>query len=610
MLKPTGIFLLLSVFYLQAAAGPWKGMAVTGNGRICAVYSDDHRLDTARDGAGLRHLFFRTYEADYLRGTRLTVLKDGKPVSAAGPASVGMVNYHSPQSVWNYPGLQPVSLRLTAYTGDAILIGITADSSQAWEFSFHLRAVRKTNRITRLETRERIPGGILAGWDTGVVLAFTALGSESANWTVLTDSVVSFRATGSQVLAVSAAGSKAGLESGIQELTADPDPFLTADNAWDRWMASGKQPLSLPETDREAYRRNLAAARSANLEGQVPADLTGQFTTQGMPQLYPRDAMMSARVFLETGHLKEARQILEFWQNARIPKKSPGEWYARYSAASEAVDGGDGARFDEPEWDANGYFLTLARRLSDLTGQCPADSSFLFETAGFLCHQIDRKGLLYEGGIIEWTGFLPSTNLTCAAALTSAAELARSFNRPDLAEKFTRASETITRNLTRMTDPATGVYADVRTLDVKASDGTSLEGNSVHYMWGTASLFGILWGYSDHPLMQKTMDWYQKNTFILNGGMQYFTTPDPGLDGYGRAAFFFMTAAAAEYELIRGNRKQARYHLDWLLANSSVYGLMPERIFPDGSDCSEASPLTWCCAETALALLKYDESNR
>jgi len=610
MLKPTGIILLLWVFYLQAEAGPWKGMAVTGNGRICAVYSDDPRVGTARELPGLRHLFFRNYETDYLRGTRLTLLKNGRPVPAESPVSAGLFNYHTPQSVWKYPGSQPVSLKLTASTRDAILIGITADSLQAWEFSFHLRKVRKTNRITCLETLKPVPGGVLAGWDTGVFLAFADVRPGAECGAVLTDSVVTFRSSGSKILAVAAAGSAEGVNSLIALLTADRDPFLTADTGWDEWMSSGKQPLHAPEADREAYRRNLSAARSANLEGQVPADLTGQFTTQGMPQLYPRDAMMSARVFLETGHLKEARQILDFWQNARIPKKSPGEWFARYSAAGEAIDGGDGARYDEPEWDANGYFLSLSRRIAGLTGVCPADSAFIFETAGFLCRQIDRKGLLYEGGIIEWTGFLPSTNLTCAAALTSAADLARTFNRPDLEAQYTRASETITRNLARMVDPATGVYADVRTLDVKASDGTSLEGNSVHYMWGTASLFGILWGYPDHPMMQKTMDWYQQNTFILNGGMQYFSTPDPGLDGYGRAAFFFMTAAAAEYELIRGNRTQARYHLDWLLANSSVYGLMPERIFPDGSDCSEASPLTWCCAETALAILKYDETHR
>jgi hypothetical protein len=48
----------------------------------------------------------------------------------------------------------------------------------------------------------------------------------------------------------------------------------------------------------EAYKRNLYCVKAANLNGQIPADITGQFVTNNMPQLYPRDAMMCARVLL------------------------------------------------------------------------------------------------------------------------------------------------------------------------------------------------------------------------------------------------------------------------------------------------------------------------
>ena len=48
----------------------------------------------------------------------------------------------------------------------------------------------------------------------------------------------------------------------------------------------------------EAYKRNLYCVKAASLNGQIPADITGQFVTNNMPQLYPRDAMMCARVLL------------------------------------------------------------------------------------------------------------------------------------------------------------------------------------------------------------------------------------------------------------------------------------------------------------------------
>ena len=40
-----------------------------------------------------------------------------------------------------------------------------------------------------------------------------------------------------------------------------------------------------------------------------------------------------------------------------------------------------------------------------------ADNKFIFELADFIANHIDRSGLLYEGGIVEWTGYLPATNM-------------------------------------------------------------------------------------------------------------------------------------------------------------------------------------------------------
>jgi GH15 family glucan-1,4-alpha-glucosidase len=90
--------------------------------------------------------------------------------------------------------------------------------------------------------------------------------------------------------------------------------------------------------------------------------------------------------------------------------------------------------------------------------------------------------------------------------------------------------------------------------------------------------------------------------------MQYFDSPDPGLASYGHGVFFFTTAAAAQYESLYGRSSTAKSFIDWMMRNANSYGLMPEHILPDGSDCSPASPLSWCSAEFAAALLLWSQS--
>src|SRR5581483_7212072 len=211
----------------------------------------------------------------------------------------------------------------------------------------------------------------------------------------------------------------------------------------------------------EAYKRNLYCVKAANLNGQIPADITGQFVTNNMPQLYPRDAMMCARVLLVTGHPQEARQVIEFWGNRQVPMKTPGEWYARYDAHGKAVDGGSGARFDEPEWDANGYFIYLLTKYHEAKGVWLADRKKIYELADFLVQHIGDNGLLYEGGIVEWTGYLPATNMICAAALKNAASMAREFGDAERARKYVAASERIASSLGQLFDQSRQTYADV-----------------------------------------------------------------------------------------------------------------------------------------------------
>lgn len=278
----------------------------------------------------------------------------------------------------------------------------------------------------------------------------------------------------------------------------------------------------------EAYRRNIYCVKAANLNGQIPADITGQFVTNNMPQLYPRDAMMCARVLLMTGHLEEARQVIEFWANPKIPMKTVGEWYARYDANAKPVDAGSGARFDEPEWDANGYYIYLLTEYHRLKGVWLANPKLIYELADFLVAHLSPNGLLREGGIVEWTGYLPATNMICSAALQNAAKIAREFGNEAKATAYSAAAQKISAALPEMFDSTRQTYADVRFTSKKGPNGESLadQMGDKTYLWDTTANVGLLWGYPDHRAIQLSNAFYEKNTVKLNGGMQYFDTPD------------------------------------------------------------------------------------
>jgi GH15 family glucan-1,4-alpha-glucosidase len=357
----------------------------------------------------------------------------------------------------------------------------------------------------------------------------------------------------------------------------------------------------------EAFKRNLYCVKSANLGGQIPADITGQFVTNNMPQLYPRDAMMCARALLAAGHPQEAKQVIEFWASSRAPMKTPGEWYARYDAHAQAVDGGSGARYDEPEWDSNGYFIFLLNQYHALTGEWLAKPPLVYELADFLVNHLSQNGLLWEGGIVEWTGYLPATNMIDAAALNIASQLAREWGDTGRASRYASASVRIAGALPYMFDKARQTYADVRFTGTKGANGVSLieQSGTKTYLWDTTANVGVIWGYPGNHDLAVSNVFYDNNTVKLGGGMQYFDAPDPGLASYGHGVFFFTTAAAAEYQSLYGDKTKAKSFLDWMIRNANVYGLMPEHISPDGKDVSPASPLSWCSAEFATAMLLW-----
>src|SRR5579875_399689 len=587
------------------AEDSWKGYAILGNGQLTAVYSDDQRIRAATHAEGIQHFYFHDYTADYVASTAFDVLgEDGQPVEVADGGVVGMKNFFTAQTKTRLKNGAAATVLCFVHPEGAAVLSLAPEGTRGqgrYRFRAVLRSSIQTDREVRLTSLEERNGIAVAVWSNGTVLA---IAPEQAEQVRVDGAAVSItgklggEASTARVLLVPAT-SVSDAVAKVRSLGREIDLAATAGQYWNEWIERGVVPAfpaDAPENGRylEAYKRNLYCVKSAGLNGQIPADITGQFVTNNMPQLYPRDAMMCARVLLLTGHAEEAKQVIEFWAKPTVPMKTPGEWYARYDAHGKAVNAGSGARFDEPEWDSNGYYIYLLNEYHAKKGVWLADAHFIYELADFLVNHLSANGLLWEGGIVEWTGYLPATNMIDAAALTTAASMAREFGDTARAERYLATAHRISAALPAMFDKTRQTYADVRFTGQKAAGGVSLTEQSGEktYLWDTTANVGVIWGYPNHRELELSNVFYDHNTVKLGGGMQYFDSPDAGLASYGHGVFFFTTAAAAEYQTLYGRKSAAKSFIDWMLRNANSYGLMPEHISPDGSESSPASPLS------------------
>lgn len=617
-------------------AGNWPGHAIVGNGKFCAVYSEDQRI-TLKDGyKGIRHFYFGDFTNDYVKSAHFELMNKSARVQKDSVVPY-MADFFTPAAKHFRGNIQVFTSSLRSsekgllYQFQPVVEMVNQVVAFKIVFPGKLSG-KESSKLVELAAGEK--GDAYALWSNNVRLRVACTlpykvvkqSYNSVDLLITVNGKIPF-----EVMLIPVIAKNRIKHPNINKTETNPQgPFTkeaqgnTAtrlkpvkisgvwENAgiyWNNWITKGGIPYPSPATDKqktynEYYSRNLFAAYSSILNGQVPADVTGQFLTNGMPQLYPRDAMMTARNFLQCGYPEVAASVIRFWANPDIPQKTPGEFYARYDAYGKATDAGGGARFDEPEWDASAYFIILNYEYHALTGKWLTDVENIFRCAGFIAGALDATGLLYEGGIVEWTGYLASTNMICAEGLNKAAEIATMHGRKELAEKFLFAYKTIEAALPKLFDPQRKLYTARRYHGNKAEDNFSIsekKGNLL-YLWDVTSVFGILWGYPDHPMMKQTYS-YVKENLHDNGGVRYFEATDNGwLEAYGKDLFYFATAAWAKYALMQNDREFAEKNLDWIIAQSNIYGLMPERVISDYSGISEASPLTWGCAEFAGAV--------
>jgi len=582
------------------AAGPFPGYAVLGNGAISAVWSDDDGSDTP---PGLAHLYRGGFGLELVDGGRTRVAQDG---DLLGRPRVGTDPFFAAYSELDLPCGGALAWRAFVGEQDAVVVQgslAAGDDACAVQVFPHvtLRTSPHIDGSVSLLASTHEDGVLLADLDDGTGLALGASPAPSA-WQIgdidpsaLPDGLTS-QGEGAADLALqidleagpgdvvpfrwvlaTGDGSSAAADT-VEAVVTLADPLEDAAVTWDAWSPANLCG-SIDDLCRVAA-ANLYASRSSSLGGSVPADLTGQFVTNDFPQLYPRDALMVARALEMTGHDDEAWEIVHDWLGRDGPQ--PGEWYARYDALGRAVDGGTGAAYDVPEWDANGYLAVLVERLG--SSQLSTDErEALLQGLDLLVDLQDADGLWWEGGIIEWEGRLPGTAMTSWAGLDAGARLAADWGEDARAEQYRAAAGRLRGGLLALFDFDRLLLADER-------DGG--------LAYDTSMLFGPAWGYPAGPLLDSSLDWILAEATAHGGGVRYFE----GMD-YGQDLFFFTTAAAAEYAAALGDTDTAEDLLQWMASFSNRYGLAPERVYADGWGAAEASPLSWCAAEVAIALL-------
>lgn len=608
-----------SAILSNSYAGNWPGNAIVGNGKFCAVYSEDKRV-TKDSGTGIRHLYMNDFTSDYIQSAYFQLMNQSTMKQQDSVVTV-MEDFFTPSArhYWKNKLVYTTSVRATAEglllrfepaEGIGVLIAeliIVPTTSEQLMFAGY--AIRRFIQDTAIKNYKARPDPIVSlNWNPKKFLSVSA--SElPLNSTLLNSIIMKFRVEENKPLTVLI--SEKGYSIDLVNTLWDK-----SGQEWNDWIAIGGLPYTDPSNDQEElyneyYCRNLYAAYASTLNGQVTADVTGQFLTNGMPQLYPRDAMMTARNFLEAGYTKIAADIITYWADTAIHHKTPGEFYARYDAFGKATDGGSGARYDEPEWDAGAYFIILNYDYHEKTGKWLFPADKLYPFADFIADAIDSTGLLYEGGIVEWTGYLPATNMICAAGLMRASEIATMNGDKDLAGNYSAAFKKIQSSLPNLFDQSRKLYTACRYTTIKTEDNFSIpdKKGELLNLWDMTSVFGILWGFPDHPMMQQTYQ-YMKANLNDNGGVRYFEATDKGfLEDYGDDLFYFATAAWAKYAVMQKDYAFAQKNLDWVINQSNIYGLMPERVKSDHSGISDASPLTWGCAEFAGAVKYFAKKN-
>ncbi|MDW7662576.1 MAG: hypothetical protein SCL54_14235 [Bacillota bacterium] len=340
---------------------------------------------------------------------------------------------------------------------------------------------------------------------------------------------------------------------------------------WRNWLGQSYRPQAADA---------LVALKAANLNGFLPADLTGHYFANNRVCFYVRDALMGSRAFLYSGHYEEFKEIIAYLLDC--PVKENNEFYQRYNPDQLPDEGANNNVFSQI--DAIGYFTRVIADYYYLTGELLVEFERLDQISGVLDSILRKEGLYGpEGGVNEGVygpAFITSTNMFISGGLLGAASLARSYGKSEHENKWSSIALSIIsaceNSFTKEGYYAYG-YVDYHDDLVLRYDAPQLFGGSLGY-----------------PISDK----YKKNFEYLSKFGTYF-----GL-GYGyseqeyhNGPWIFNTAAAAQIAYLIEDKDLYNDIMSWLRDHCNAYGLLPEAIDARDETKSFINPLMWANAE-------------
>ncbi|MFA4923875.1 MAG: hypothetical protein WC557_06760, partial [Ignavibacteriaceae bacterium] len=286
---------------------PWKGNAILGNGNLCVVYSGDARIKARTNYSGLQHFYFNDYTVDYIASSLFELYDEkGNLLNEKTKNDIiDLKNFYTTRTQSFFKNGIQQETNSFVHQKDAIsLTNKVTGSSVKQRFSLLLRKKFVSDRTTSLVSLTKGKNIAVAVWSNNVSLA---VASTNENQLVDVDDsliIVSGKADWKTEIIIAAGASTEKAKQVLHQLLSEKNLSASTEKHWNSWMANGKLPKFKNKTKEhkryiDFYKQTLYAVKSACLNGQVPADMTGQFVTNNMPQLYPRDALMSARVFLK-----------------------------------------------------------------------------------------------------------------------------------------------------------------------------------------------------------------------------------------------------------------------------------------------------------------------
>ncbi len=364
--------------------------------------------------------------------------------------------------------------------------------------------------------------------------------------------------------------------------TINSDPIRMRSRAreyWDEWLTSTSHEID------DKMKANLIALKAVNMQGFIPADLTGHYFASSDIAFYVRDAIHGAKAFMFCGFFDECRQVIEVIMN--LQRKENHELFQRYNSRLIPDEGANNNVFSQI--DVIGYLLSIVADYYQLTGQLIIDLDDLMKEVRILDKIQTKKGLYGpEGGVNEGVygpAFITSTNIFIAAGLKRLGDLMEVVGGSQTDRSIINDKLTVLNQGIKATFLDDGYYAygyvDYHDQIIKRYD--------------TPQLFGAGLGYP-------VDDMYKQNFVTLTKISTYYGY------GYGYSEqqyhdgpWLFNTCYAAQNAYIFGMTDLYEQIIEWIENHKNDYGLLPEAVDARNESASFINPLMWANAEYLCA---------